>query len=87
MAQPTKEFTDAQGRKKIKGNMDIELAIDIWKWPIMLIILLFSGDGDFRRLIEAVQRKAVRVTMLAPSAQHRQWSQTISVVRLIISLT
>jgi uncharacterized LabA/DUF88 family protein len=27
--------------------------------------MLFSGDGDFRRLVEAVQRKGVRVTVVS----------------------
>ena len=27
--------------------------------------VLFSGDGDFRRLVEAVQRKGVRVTVVS----------------------
>src|SRR3569832_1648667 len=29
VTKPTKEYTDAAGRRKIKGNMDIELAIDV----------------------------------------------------------
>jgi len=59
-----KEYTDSAGRRRFKGSVDIELAVDM-----MLIadhvdhIILFSGDGDFRRLIEAVQRKGVRVTV------------------------
>lgn len=66
VTKPTKEFVDAQGRKKIKGNMDIELAIDMMEIADKVDhILLFSGDGDFRRLIEAVQRKAVRVTVVS----------------------
>ncbi len=66
VTKPTKEFTDSQGRKKIKGNMDIELAIDMMEMADKVDhILLFSGDGDFRRLIEAVQRKSVRVTVVS----------------------
>ena len=66
VTKPTKEFTDSQGRKKIKGNMDIELAIDMMEISDSVDhILLFSGDGDFRRLIEAVQRKGVRVTVVS----------------------
>ena len=65
VTKPTKEFIDAQGRKKIKGNMDIELAIDMMEMADNVDhIMLFSGDGDFRRLIEAVQRKGVRVTIV-----------------------
>src|SRR5258708_5364786 len=66
VTKPTKEFTDASGRRKIKGNMDIELAIDVMEMAEHVEhILLFSGDGDFRRLVEAVQRKGVRVTVVA----------------------
>lgn len=66
VTKPTKEFTDASGRRKIKGNMDIELAIDVMEMAEYVDhILLFSGDGDFRRLVEAVQRKGVRVTVIS----------------------
>ena len=66
VTKPTKEFTDATGRRKIKGNMDIELAIDVMEMAQHLDhIVLFSGDGDFRRLVEAVQRKGVRVTVVS----------------------
>jgi uncharacterized LabA/DUF88 family protein len=66
ITKPTKEFTDAQGRKKVKGNMDIELAIDMMEMADKVDhIVLFSGDGDFRRLLEAVQRKGARVTVVS----------------------
>jgi uncharacterized LabA/DUF88 family protein len=66
VTKPTKEFTDSTGRRKIKGNMDVELAIDVMEMADRLDhIVLFSGDGDFRRLVEAVQRKAVRVTVVS----------------------
>lgn len=66
VTKPTKEFTDATGRRKIKGNMDIELAIDVMEMTEHLDhIVLFSGDGDFRRLVEAVQRKGCRVTVVS----------------------
>jgi uncharacterized LabA/DUF88 family protein len=66
VTKPTKEYTDATGRRKIKGNMDIELAIDVMEMAQHLDhIVLFSGDGDFRRLVEAVQRKGVRVTVVS----------------------
>lgn len=66
VTKPTKEFTDAAGRRKIKGNMDIELAIDVMEMAERLDhIVIFSGDGDFRRLVEAVQRKGVRVTVVS----------------------
>ncbi|HZT52133.1 MAG TPA: NYN domain-containing protein [Stellaceae bacterium] len=66
VTKPAKEFTDAAGRRKIKGNMDIELAIDVMEMaPHLDHIVLFSGDGDFRRLVEAVQRKGVRVSVVS----------------------
>ncbi|MBU0726757.1 MAG: NYN domain-containing protein [Alphaproteobacteria bacterium] len=66
VTKPTKEFTDSAGRRKIKGNMDIELAIDVMEMAEHIDhIVLFSGDGDFRRLVEAVQRKGVRVSVVS----------------------
>jgi uncharacterized LabA/DUF88 family protein len=66
VTKPTKEFTDASGRRKIKGNMDIELAIDMLEMCDKLDhVVLFSGDGDFRRLVEAVQRKGLRVSVVS----------------------
>jgi len=66
VTKPTKEFTDPQGRRKIKGNMDIELAIDVMEMaPHLDHVVLFSGDGDFRRLIEAIQRKGLRASVIS----------------------
>lgn len=66
VTKPAKEFTDPAGRRKVKGNMDIELAIDMLELsPSIDHAVLFSGDGDFRRLVEAVQRKGIRVTVVS----------------------
>ena len=66
VTKPAKEFTDATGRRRIKGNMDIELAIDALEIADKLDhLILFSGDGDFRRLVDAVQRKGKRVTVVS----------------------
>jgi len=66
VTKPTKEFVDSMGRRRIKGNMDIELAIDMLEMaPHLDHAILFSGDGDFRRLVEAVQRRGVRVTVVS----------------------
>lgn len=66
VTKPAKEYTDENGQRKIKGNMDIELAIDVMEMADRVDhILLFTGDGDFRRLIEAIQRKGVRVTVVS----------------------
>jgi uncharacterized LabA/DUF88 family protein len=62
VTKATKEFIDASGRRKVKGNMDIELAVDAMELAEHVDqIVLFSGDGDFRSLVEAVQRRGVRV--------------------------
>ncbi|MFN0263407.1 NYN domain-containing protein [Tepidamorphus sp. 3E244] len=64
ITKPMKEFTDSTGRRKVKGNMDIELAIDAMELSQHLDhVVLFSGDGDFRSLVEAIQRKGKRVTV------------------------
>ncbi|MBU6448175.1 MAG: NYN domain-containing protein [Rhodospirillales bacterium] len=66
VTKPAKEFVDTLGRRRIKGNMDIELAIDMLELaPSLNHAILFSGDSDFRRLVEAVQRKGVRVTVVS----------------------
>ena len=67
VTKPAKEFTDSTGRRKVKGNMDIELAVDIMEMAAHLDhAVLFSGDGDFRRLVEAVQWRGLRVTVVSP---------------------
>jgi uncharacterized LabA/DUF88 family protein len=69
ITKPTKEFVDATGRRKIKGNMDIELAIaalDIAEHIDHMV--LFSGDGDFRSLVESMQRRGVRVTVVSTTS-------------------
>jgi uncharacterized LabA/DUF88 family protein len=44
VTKPAKEFTDAQGRRKVKGNMDIEIAVDVMELaPSLDHIVLFSG--------------------------------------------
>jgi len=69
VTKPAKEYTDSMGRRKVKGNMDIELAVDAMELaPHLDHIVIFSGDGDFRRLVEAVQRKGVRVTVVSTIA-------------------
>ncbi|MEM8773573.1 MAG: NYN domain-containing protein [Pseudomonadota bacterium] len=66
VTKPAKEYTDAQGRRKIKGNMDIDLAVDAMELaPKVDHIVLFSGDGDFRPLVESLQRQGVRVSVVS----------------------
>ena len=66
VTKPAKEFTDATGRRKIKANMDIELAVDAMEMARHVEhIVLFSGDGDFKRLVESLQRQGVRVSIVS----------------------
>lgn len=67
VTKSSKEFVDgATGRRRFKGNMDVELTVDALELSSRLDhIYLFSGDGDFRALVEALQRKGVRVTVVS----------------------
>ncbi|ASY61516.1 hypothetical protein SJ05684_c00430 [Sinorhizobium sojae CCBAU 05684] len=66
VTKPAKEFTDAHGRRKIKGNMDIELAIDAMEQSeVADHIVIFSGDGDLTTLVEALQRKGRKVSVVS----------------------
>ncbi len=66
VTKPAKEYTDSMGRRKVKGNMDIELTVDALEIAAHVDhIVLFSGDGDFRPLVAALQRKGVRVSIVS----------------------
>src|ERR1700742_4906012 len=66
VTKTAREYTDDQGRKRWRGDMDIETAVDRLELaPKLDHVVLFSGDGDFRRLVEAVQQKGVRVTVVS----------------------
>ena len=67
VTKPAREFTDREGRKRWRGDMDMEIAVDMMEMAQASAdhLVLFSGDGDFRALVEAVQRKGVRVTVVS----------------------
>jgi uncharacterized LabA/DUF88 family protein len=66
VTKPTKEFTDSFGRRKIKGNMDIELTVDDMRLVEHLDhVVLFTGDGDFRALVAALQTRGRRVSVIS----------------------
>jgi len=66
VTKPTKEFTDSSGRRKIKGNMDTELTVGALTLAEHLDhIVIFSGDGDFRALVEALQYRGKRVSVVS----------------------
>ncbi len=66
VTKPAKEFTDAGGRRKIKGNMDIELAVDAMEQADTADhLVIFSGDGDFAGLVAALQRRGKKVSIIS----------------------
>src|ERR1700751_2628101 len=66
VTNPAKEFTDAARRRRAKGNIEIEIALDMLELADKIDhVVLFSGDSDFRRLVEAVQRRGVRVSVVS----------------------
>ncbi len=67
VTKPARRYVDsATGQSRTKGNMDMEIAVDMLEMAAHLDhAVLFSGDGDFRRVVEAVQRKGVRVTVVS----------------------
>ena len=66
VTKPAREYTDSQGRRKVKGNMEVELTVDAMELaPRVDHVVLFSGDGDFRALVESLQRQGVRVSVVS----------------------
>ena len=92
ITKPTKEYVDSTGRRKVKGNMDLELAIDALDLcDTVDHMVLFSGDGDFRVLVEALQRRGRKVSVVSTVATQpsmisddlrRQADQFIDLVNL-----
>lgn len=71
VTKPAKEYTDSMGRKKVKGNMDIELAVNAMELaPHVDHMVIFSGDGDYRPLVESLQRQGVRVSVVSTIRSH-----------------
>mgnify|MGYP001186295306 CR=1 FL=1 len=66
VTKPAREYVDGNGRKRFRGDMDVEIAVDMLEMAEHADhLVLFSGDGDFRKLVEAVQRKGARVTVVS----------------------
>lgn len=69
VTKPGREFTDAAGRRRVRGSIDVDLAVDAMELsPSLDELVLVSGDGAFRPLVEAVQRRGVRVTVISTVA-------------------
>lgn len=66
VTKPAREFTDSTGKRRVKGNMEIEIAVDMMEMaPHIDHAILFTGDSDFRRVVEAVQRQGTRVSVVS----------------------
>ena len=66
VTKATREFVDPQGRKRFKGSTDVELVVDMMLMAKRLDhVVLFSGNGDFKRAIEAIQAEGGRVTAVS----------------------
>lgn len=66
VTKPAREFTDKDGRRRVRGSMDIEITTDMLELaPTLDHIVLFAGNGDFRRVVEAIKSKGVRVTIVS----------------------
>lgn len=66
VSKPTKSFVNAGGERKIKGNLDTEITLDVVDLSVCLTdVILFSGDGDFAPLVRWIQRKGIRTTVVS----------------------
>ena len=66
VTKPAKSLTDRNGRSYVKGDMDPEIIVDMLGFaPHIDHLVLFSGDGDFRVAVEALQKQGVRVTVVS----------------------
>src|SRR5262249_27929501 len=72
VTKATKEFVDQTGRRKGKGNMDIELAVDAMEIAEHIDqMVLFSGDAAFRARVEGVRRGAAPATAVSTISTQR----------------
>ena len=66
VTKPMREYVDGSGRRKLRGAMDIDMAVDMMTLADRLDhAVLFSGDGDFRPLVDALQRRGLRVSVVS----------------------
>ncbi len=73
VTKPAKEYTDSQGRRKVKGNMDIELAVDAMELaPRVDHIVLFPAMAISAHLSKVFSVRACACPLCRPSAaSHR----------------
>lgn len=66
VTKPAREYTDAGGRRRFKGDMDVEIAVDlVLAAGFADHAFLFSGDGHFAHAVEAAKRKGMRVSVVS----------------------
>jgi uncharacterized LabA/DUF88 family protein len=66
VTKPAKEFTDDTGRRRIKGNIEVELTVGAMNIAEHVDeIVLFSGDGNFRSLVAELQRRGTKITIVS----------------------
>lgn len=66
-----KEYTDNPDRRRVKGNMSVELAVNAMELaPHLDHIVIFSGDGAYRSLVESLQRQGIRVSVVSTIRSH-----------------
>ena len=66
VTKPAKEFTDDTGRRRIKGNIEVELTLGAMNIADHVDeIVLFSGDGNFRSLVADLQRRGTKITIVS----------------------
>jgi uncharacterized LabA/DUF88 family protein len=71
VTKTAREYTDSIGRRKVKGNIEVELTCDVLEMADKVDhVMLFTGDGDYKRLAEAVQRKGVRFSVVSTVDTH-----------------
>jgi uncharacterized LabA/DUF88 family protein len=83
MSKPVKESVDARGRRKIRGSMGIEMAVDATRLAAHVDqTILFSGNGDFRPLIKAVQRQGQQPTFRNNAARKQSANAPLKVAQV-----
>ncbi|MXV44083.1 NYN domain-containing protein [Saccharibacter sp. 17.LH.SD] len=66
VTKTAREFTSHSGQRRVKGNMNVELAVDlIEQGPRLDHAVIISGDSDLRRAVEAIQTRGTRVTVIS----------------------
>ena len=62
VTKPLKRFADGS----VKANFDVEMAIDMLTMSERLdVVCLVSGDGDFRRVLDLLASRGVRIEVVA----------------------